>query len=138
MNSSLHLVALAVGCAALLSSCAGIHRPLTFTTLDGKMPLVVAHRGASGYLPEETYEAYVRAIDMGADVIEFDLISTKDGVLIARHDPNLALSTDVAKHDEFASRKKTTQVDGETQTGWFASDFTVAEIKTLCSTGGNG
>jgi glycerophosphoryl diester phosphodiesterase len=129
--NSLQFVGLTVGCVALLSSCAGIHRPLTFTTLDGKMPLVVAHRGASGYLPEETYEAYVRAIDMGADVIEFDLISTKDGVLIARHDPNLALSTDVDKHDEFASRKKTTQVDGETQTGWFASDFTLAEIKTL-------
>jgi glycerophosphoryl diester phosphodiesterase len=131
MHSSFQLVGLALGCAALLSSCAGIHRPVTFTTLDGKMPLVVAHRGASGYLPEETYEAYVRAIDMGADVIELDLISTKDGVLIARHDPNLALSTDVAKHDEFASRKKSTQVDGETQTGWFASDFTLTEIKTL-------
>jgi glycerophosphoryl diester phosphodiesterase len=131
MNSFLQFVGLTLGCAALLSSCVGIHRPVTFTTLDGKMPLVVAHRGASGYLPEETYEAYVRAIDMGADVIEFDLISTKDGVLIARHDPNLALSTDVAKHDEFASRKKTTQVDGETQTGWFASDFTLGEIKTL-------
>jgi glycerophosphoryl diester phosphodiesterase len=131
MNSSFQLVGLSLGCAAVLSSCAGIHRPVTFTTLDGKRPLVVAHRGASGYLPEETYEAYVKAIDMGADVIEFDLISTKDGVLIARHDPNLALSTDVAKHNEFANRKKITQVDGETQTGWFASDFTLAEIKTL-------
>ena len=131
MNSSLQFVGLAVGCAALLSSCAGIHRSLTFPTLDGKMPLVVAHRGASGYLPEETYEAYVRAIDMGADVIEFDLVSTKDGVLIARHDPNLAVSTDVAEHHEFASRKRTTEVDGETQTGWFASDFTLAEIKML-------
>jgi len=71
------------------------------------------------------------AIDMGADVIEPDLISTKDGVLIARHDPNLAYSTDVASHPEFADRKKTTSVDGEVQTGWFASDFTLAEIKTL-------
>ena len=131
MNAFLQFVSLSLGCAALLSSCAGIHRPAMLTALDGKMPLVVAHRGASGYLPEETYEAYVKAIDMGADVIEFDLISTKDGVLIARHDPNLALSTDVAKHGEFASRKKITQVDGETQTGWFASDFTLAEIKTL-------
>lgn len=130
MNFSLQL-GMTLGLAAVLSSCAGIHRPVTFTTLDGKMPLVVAHRGASGDLPEETFEAYVRAIDIGADVIEFDLISTKDGALIARHDPNLALSTDVAKHDEFANRKKTTQVDGETQTGWFASDFTLAEIKTL-------
>ena len=100
-------------------------------TLNKQVPLVVAHRGASGYLPEETYEAYVKAIELGADVIEPDLISTKDGVLIARHDPNLAYSTDVASHPEFASRKKTVSVDGEVQEGWFASDFTLAEIKTL-------
>ena len=102
-----------------------------FKTLNNEQPLVIAHRGASGYLPEETLEAYARAIDLGADVVEPDLISTKDGVLIARHDPNLDFSTDVAKRPEFASRKKTVQVDGETQTGWFASDFTLAEIKTL-------
>ena len=65
-------------------------------TLDGRPPLVVAHRGASGYLPEGTLEAFELAIDQGADVIEFDLISTRDGVLIARHDPELAISTDVA------------------------------------------
>ncbi|PIF76208.1 glycerophosphoryl diester phosphodiesterase [Variovorax sp. 54] len=100
-------------------------------TLDGQPPLVIAHRGASGYLPEQTLEAYARAIELGADVIEMDLVSTKDGVLIARHDPNLAISTDVAKHARFASRKKTIQVDGETQTGWFSNDFTLAEIKTL-------
>ncbi|RUR68194.1 glycerophosphodiester phosphodiesterase [Variovorax guangxiensis] len=100
-------------------------------TLDGNPPLVIAHRGASGYLPEETLEAYARAIELGADVIEMDLISTKDGVLIARHDPNLAISTDVARHPRFASRKKTIKVDGETQTGWFSNDFTLAEIKTL-------
>lgn len=101
------------------------------STLDGQMPLVIAHRGASGYLPEETLEAYIRAIELGADVIEMDIVVTKDYQLIARHDPNLAISTDVAKHPEFASRKKTTQVDGETQTGWFCDDFTLAEIKTL-------
>lgn len=131
MSASLQRVALTLACTVFLWSCAGNPRPSAFATLDGNMPLVVAHRGASGYLPEETYEAYVKAIEVGADVIEFDLISTKDGVLIARHDPNLALSTDVAKHEEFAHRKKTIQVDGETQTGWFASDFTLAEIKTL-------
>lgn len=131
MNSTLQIVGLTLACSVLLCSCAGTPGPVRFTTLNGEMPLVVAHRGASGYLPEETYEAYVRAIDMGADVIEFDLVSTRDGVLIARHDPNLALSTDVAEHEEFASRKKTMQVDGETQTGWFASDFTLAEIRTL-------
>ena len=100
-------------------------------TLDGKPPLVAAHRGASGYLPEETIEAYVKAIELGADYIELDLVSTKDGVLIARHDPNLGISTDVAQHPEFAARKRTTRVDGEEQTGWFSGDFTLAEIKTL-------
>ena len=100
-------------------------------TLDGKPPMVAAHRGASGYLPEETLEAYVKAIELGADYIELDLISTKDGVLIARHDPNLSISTDVAQHPEFAARKRTMSVDGEVQTGWFSSDFTLAEIRTL-------
>ncbi len=104
-------------------------------TLDGRPPLVVAHRGASGYLPEETLEAFQLAIDQGADVIEFDLISTKDGVLIARHDPELAVSTDVATRPEFAGRKRVDWlVDGEKQTGWFAHDFTLAEIKTLGAT----
>lgn len=124
---------LAAACcgALLLSACGGDGGKDRLPTLDGAAPIVVAHRGASGYLPEETLEAYAMAIDLGADVVEPDLISTKDGVLIARHDPNLAYSTDVASHAEFAARKKTIQVDGETQTGWFASDFTLAEIKTL-------
>lgn len=121
---------LALACCSLLSACGGNGQD-ALPSLDGNPPIVVAHRGASGYLLEETLEAYALAIDLGADVVEPDLISTKDGVLIARHDPNLAYSTDVANHPEFASRKKTTQVDGETQTGWFASDFTLAEIKTL-------
>ena len=117
--------------AGLLSACGGSD-PAPFLTLDGKQPLVVAHRGASGYLPEETLEAYQKAIDLGADVVEPDLISTKDGVLIARHDPNLVFSTDVASHPEFAARKRVNwPVDGELQTGWFAHDFTLAEIKTL-------
>jgi glycerophosphoryl diester phosphodiesterase len=116
--------------AAVLAACGGgLQAPLP--TLDGKPTLVVAHRGASGYIPEETVEAYAKAIEMGADAIEPDVISTKDGVLIARHDPNLAFSTDVAQHPEFAARKRTLSVDGELQEGWFASDFTLAEIKTL-------
>lgn len=115
--------------ALLLAGCG--NDSVALKTLDGKPPLVVAHRGASGYLPEETLEAYNLAIDLGADVIEPDLISTKDGVLIARHDPNLAYNTDVAKHPEFAGRKRTMSVDGEMQEGWFASDFTLAEVKTL-------
>lgn len=132
-SASFRLTPVALVCcsALLLSACGGSNDGNSLPTLNGDAPLVVAHRGASGYLPEETLEAYSMAIDMGADVVEPDLISTKDGVLIARHDPNLAYSTDVANHPEFASRKKTTQVDGETQTGWFASDFTLAEIKTL-------
>lgn len=128
-----HRLPLAAACcsALLLSACGGSDDDKRLPTLDGAAPIVVAHRGASGYLPEETLEAYSLAIDLGADVIEPDLIATKDGILIARHDPNLAYSTDVASHAEFAARKKTIQVDGETQTGWFASDFTLAEIKTL-------
>ena len=121
----------AAGAATLLMAACATTSTGALKTLDGKPPLVAAHRGASGYLPEETIEAYTRAIELGADYIELDLISTKDRVLIARHDPNLAISTDVARHPEFASRKRTTKVDGEEQTGWFSDDFTLAEIKTL-------
>jgi glycerophosphoryl diester phosphodiesterase len=123
--------ALTIAAAALLVAACASPSGSGPKTLDGKPPLVAAHRGASGYLPEETLEAYVRAIELGADFIELDLISTKDGVLIARHDPNLAISTDVAQHPEFAARKRTTKVDGEEQSGWFSNDFTLAEIKTL-------
>lgn len=120
----------AVTAAAALAACGGSGQaPLP--TLDGKPALVVAHRGASGYIPEQTVEAYARAIEQGADAIEPDVVSTKDGVLIARHDPNLAYSTDVADHPEFAARKRKLSVDGDVQEGWFASDFTLAEIKTL-------
>lgn len=127
-------IALAALAAALcLAGCAapGTGGAARLPTLDGQPPLVVAHRGASGYLPEETLEAYARAIDLGADYIEMDLVSTRDGVLITRHDPNLAISTDVASRPEFAARKKTRQVDGETQTGWFSDEFTLAEIQRL-------
>ena len=125
--------ALTAAATLALVACAmpGANSAKGLMTLDGKQPLVVAHRGASGYLPEETMEAYARAVELGADVIEMDLLVTKDGVLVARHDPNLAISTDVASHPEFASRKKTMKVDGETQTGWFVQDFTLAEVKTL-------
>lgn len=113
-----------------VATCVGGGKVLP--TLDGKPPLLIGHRGASGYLPEHTIEAYQLAITQGADVIEPDLISTKDGVLIARHDPILITSTDVASRPEFADRKRVDwPVDGEKQTGWFAHDFTLAEIKTL-------
>ena len=126
-----HVLTAAAALALAACSMPGAGPSAKLPTLDGQPPLVVAHRGASGYLPEETLEAYARAIELGADMIERDLVSTKDGVLITRHDPNLAISTDVAKHPEFAQRKKTIQVDGETQTGWFSNDFTLAEIKRL-------
>jgi glycerophosphoryl diester phosphodiesterase len=95
------------------------------------VPLVIAHRGASGYLPEHTLEAYALAIELGADYVEPDLVATRDGVLIARHEPNLIATTDVAARPEFASRRRTAVVDGVTEEGFFASDFTLAEIRTL-------
>ncbi|MDK2410031.1 phytase [Aphanizomenon sp. PH219] len=105
--------------------------PVKLNTLNGQAPIVIGHRGASGELPEHTIEAYRLAILRGADFIEPDLVSTKDGVLIARHEPNLINTTDVASRAEFASRKKTVLVDGAAEEGFFASDFTLAEIKTL-------
>lgn len=100
-------------------------------TLTGDRPVVVGHRGASGYLPEHTIEAYKMAIEMGVDFIEPDLVVTKDGHMVARHEPILGGTTDVADRPEFASRKTTRKVDGVDTTDWFASDFTLAEIKTL-------
>ncbi|WP_207480095.1 glycerophosphodiester phosphodiesterase [Arenibaculum pallidiluteum] len=100
-------------------------------TLTGEPPLVVAHRGASGYLPEHTLAAYALAIEMGADFIEPDLVATRDGVLVARHEPMLGGTTDVADHPEFADRRTTRAVDGADVTDWFAGDFTLAEIKRL-------
>jgi glycerophosphoryl diester phosphodiesterase len=94
-------------------------------------PLVIGHRGASGYLPEHTLQSYALAIKLGADYVEPDLVVTKDGHLIARHEPNITNTTDVAQRPEFADRRRTAMVDGVEETGWFASDFTLAEIKTL-------
>ncbi|MGH3665651.1 MAG: glycerophosphodiester phosphodiesterase [Egibacteraceae bacterium] len=94
-------------------------------------PLVIAHRGASGYRPEHTLEAYRLAIQLGADYIEPDLVSTSNGVLVARHENEISATTDVANHPEFADRKRTKVIDGVTLTGWFTEDFTLAELKTL-------
>ena len=104
---------------------------MPFKTLNSMQPIVVGHRGTSGVLPEHTIEAYARAIDMGADFVEPDLVVTKDGVLIARHEPNITSTTNVVSLLQFASRRTTKKVDGVDETGWFASDFTLAEIKTL-------
>ncbi len=100
-------------------------------TLDGKPPIVIAHRGASGELPEHTLAAYQLAIEQGADFIEPDLVVTKEGVLIARHESNLINTTNVAELPEFAHRRQTKIVNGLVQQGFFAEDFTLAEIKTL-------
>jgi glycerophosphoryl diester phosphodiesterase len=96
-----------------------------------KGPIIIGHRGASGYRPEHTLGSYKLAIEMGADYIEPDLVSTKDGVLVARHEPEISGTTDVASHPEFANRKKTKSIDGAPVTGWFTDDFTLTELRTL-------
>lgn len=92
-------------------------------------PLIIAHRGASGHRPEHTLEAYAVAISMGADFIEPDLVSTRDGVLVARHENEIGSTTDVA--ERFPTRRTTKVVDGDTVRGWFIEDFTLAELRTL-------
>lgn len=96
--------------------------------------LVLAHRGASGYRPEHTLAAYELAVEMGADYIEPDLVMTLDGVLVDRHEPEIARTTDVAARPEFADRLTTKQVDGVAVTGWFAEDFTLEELQSLRAT----
>jgi glycerophosphoryl diester phosphodiesterase len=100
-------------------------------TTTNKQPLVIGHRGASGYRPEHTLASYELAIQMGADYIEPDIVSTKDGVLIARHENDIAETTNVGNVREFANRKTTKKIDGREVNGWFTEDFTLAEIKTL-------
>ncbi|NIJ19908.1 glycerophosphoryl diester phosphodiesterase [Sphingomonas naasensis] len=94
-------------------------------------PIVIAHRGASGERPEHTLLSYRLAIEQGADFIEPDLVPTKDGVLVARHENEISGTTDVANHAEFVARKTTKTIDGAAVTGWFTEDFTLAELKTL-------
>jgi len=98
---------------------------------QGKKPLVIAHRGCSGERPEHTALAYERGIEQGCDYIEPDLVPTKDGHLVARHENEIGGTTDVAARPEFAARKATKTIDGESVTGWFTEDFTLAELKTL-------
>ncbi|TGN64471.1 glycerophosphodiester phosphodiesterase [Nocardioides eburneiflavus] len=96
-------------------------------------PAVVAHRGASGHRPEHTLDAYRTAIRMGVDDIELDLVSTRDGVLVARHDLELSATTDVARRPELAHLRRTAVADGVVQHGWFAEDLTLAQLKTLAA-----
>jgi glycerophosphoryl diester phosphodiesterase len=143
MNSRASWIRIAlvvVALAALLVPTAAIGKKKNKRSGPNKenSPLVIGHRGASGFLPEHTLQSYKLAIKLGADYIEPDLVATKDGVLIARHEPLLGSSapgigdsTNVDEHPEFASRETTKMVDGVATTGFFASDFTLAEIKTL-------
>ena len=119
-------------CAGLLLAACAFGAPQAQPMASPAAPLVIGHRGAPGYLPEHTLASYALAIELGADCIEPDLVATKDGALIARHEPNLAGTTDVAKHPEFEARFRTDhRIDGVPESGWFTSDFTLAEIRTL-------
>ena len=129
-RSVLLLAALALGVFGV-EAAAPVQSSATWKTLDGKAPLVIAHRGASGYRPEHTLASYTLAIEMGADYIEPDLVATSDGHLIARHEPLLDDTTDVKSRPQFASRRTTKQLDGQSVTGFFASDFSLAEIRQL-------
>jgi glycerophosphoryl diester phosphodiesterase len=100
-------------------------------TATSHRPIVIGHRGAAGYRPEHTLASYRLAIEMGADYIEPDLVSTRDHVLVARHENDITATTDVAGHPEFASRRTTKVIDGNSITGWFTEDFTLAELRTL-------
>ena len=102
-----------------------------FASAQARKPLVIGHRGCSGERPEHTALSYERAIEQGADFIEPDLVPTRDGHLVARHENEIGGTTDVGKRPEFAARKTTKTIDGQPVTGWFVEDFTLAEIKTL-------
>lgn len=114
--------------AAQADERGGRHRPP-----HGRLPVptIVGHRGASGYRPEHTLGSYQLALDLGAHVIEQDLVPTKDGHLVCRHENDITATTDVADHPEFAGRRTTKSVDGVSLTGWFTEDFTLAELKRL-------
>ena len=133
-------------CAGLLSAALPVQADAVQNAIDwaqrqpgtqtqhahaARKPLVIAHRGASGYVPEHTLAAYALAVLQGADYVEPDLVMTRDGQLVARHDNELGLTTDVAQRPEFATRKRTQTVDGVSLEGWFSEDFTLAELKTL-------
>ena len=103
----------------------------TSPAIDVRRPVIVGHRGAPAYRPEHTASAFELAIDMGADLIEVDLVVSRDGVLIARHENELSRSTDIASRRGFAHRRTTKEVEGVEVAGWFAEDFTLAELRTL-------
>ncbi len=131
MNRSSRLLA-ALSCATvILPAMATGAATATASPKPAAEPLVIGHRGASGHRPEHTIAAYGLAARMGADFVEPDLVSTKDHVLVARHENEISATTDVADHPEFLARKATKVIEGVTLTGWFTEDFTLAELRTL-------
>jgi glycerophosphoryl diester phosphodiesterase len=124
-------LALTSSLAAVLSAAPVTAAPADVAEAPLVEPVLIGHRGASGYRPEHTLAAYELAIEQGADYIEPDLVSTKDGVLVARHENEIGGTTDVANHPEFADRRTTKVIDGRPVTGWFTEDFTYRELRTL-------
>jgi glycerophosphoryl diester phosphodiesterase len=125
------LLAGLVAVATSASNATGGDRARGADRSGDERPLVIAHRGASGYRPEHTLASYELGARMGADYVEPDLVSTQDGVLVARHENEISATTDVAARPEFADRRATKVIDGVSLTGWFTEDFTLAELKTL-------
>ncbi|HEY0661893.1 MAG TPA: glycerophosphodiester phosphodiesterase family protein [Lysobacter sp.] len=129
------LITALAACALAQATAAPAKEPTHVTAARHDNPtqglIVIGHRGASGYRPEHTLESYRLAIRQGADFIEPDLVATRDGVLVARHENEISGTTDVADHPEFANRRTTKSIDGRPMTGWFTEDFTLAELKTL-------
>ena len=123
----------AFGATIVASSCATGNQNMSpkFKTLGNKAPIIIAHRGASGHRPEHTLSSYRLGIEMGADFIEPDLVLTKDGHLVCRHENEIGGTTNVSSKQEFVARKSVKIIDGERFEGWFTEDFTLAELKTL-------
>jgi glycerophosphoryl diester phosphodiesterase len=119
-----------IGLAILSASCT-MKEPFPVSKTITTPPIIIAHRGLSGEYPEHTLAGYQAAIEAGADYIEPDLVLTKDGILVARHENEISETTDVAQHPEFKDRKASKLIDGQKMTGWFTEDFTLAELKTL-------
>ncbi|GAN55113.1 glycerophosphodiester phosphodiesterase family protein [Tanticharoenia sakaeratensis] len=122
-------ILLAAGSLTVTGSFAG--RGVRAAPMLSPRPLVIGHRGASALRPEHTLGSYAKAIQDGADYVEPDLVPTKDGVLVCRHESNIAATTDVSDRPDFAARRRTMTIDGKAETGWFTTDFTLAELKTL-------
>jgi glycerophosphoryl diester phosphodiesterase len=131
IRPALAALAATITAATLITSASAAPAAADHHHPASSAPLVFGHRGAAGYRPEHTTAGYELAARMGADYIEPDLVPTKDGVLVDRHEPEISQTTDVASHPEFANRKTTKTIDGVVTTGWFTTDFTLAELKTL-------